>query len=187
MKTDIVRTFAALNATNEAILYAKSPEELYRKVSEAAFSSGDFLASAIFLLEPGTDLLRFAAGFGDDIARLRSIDISIVAGTPEGSGVCGQAFRDRKVIVSNDFLNDARSLAWRDGAEAATGRRGGGAAADLQRPQRRRLPRHPARTRVDQQPDRFDAASACRRTFPLRSTISIMRPRARTASGRCAG
>ena len=42
MKTDIARTFAALNATNEAILYAKSHEELYEKVCEAAFSSGDF-------------------------------------------------------------------------------------------------------------------------------------------------
>ena len=55
----------------------------------------------------------------DDIARLRSIDISIVANTPEGSGVCGQAFRDRQVCVSNDFLNDPRSLPWRAGAEAA--------------------------------------------------------------------
>ena len=119
MKTNIARTFAALNATNEAILYAKSPEELYEKVCEAAFSSGDFLATAIFLLEPGTDLLRFAAGFGEDIARLRSIDISIVADTPEGSGVCGQAFRDRKLCISNDFLNDARSLAWRQGAAPA--------------------------------------------------------------------
>lgn len=118
LKTEIVRTFAALNATNEAILYAKSPEELYRKVSEAAYFSGDFLASAIFLLEPGTNLLRFAAGCGDDITRLRSIDISIVAGTPEGSGVCGQAFRDQQVIISNDFLNDPRSLAWRDGARS---------------------------------------------------------------------
>ena len=54
MKTDIARTFAALNATNEAILYAKSPEELYTKVCEAAFSVGDFLAVAIFLLEPET-------------------------------------------------------------------------------------------------------------------------------------
>ena len=72
LKTEIVRTFAALNATNEAILYAKSPEELYRKVSEAACFSGDFLGSAVFLLEPGTDLLRFAAGCGDDIARLHA-------------------------------------------------------------------------------------------------------------------
>ena len=118
MKTDIARTFAALNATNEAILYAKSPEELYAKVCEAAFSVGDFLAVAVFLLEPETNLLRFAAGCGDDVLRLRSIDISIVAGTPEGSGVSGQAFRDGRVCVSNDFLNDQHSLAWREGATA---------------------------------------------------------------------
>ncbi|HTB03845.1 MAG TPA: GAF domain-containing protein [Bradyrhizobium sp.] len=119
METNIPRTLAALSATNEAILYAQSPEELYRQVCKAAFSSGDFLATAVFLLEPGTNLLRFAAGFGEDIVRLCKIDISILAGTPEGSGVCGQAFRDQKVIVSNDFLNDNRSLAWREGAAKA--------------------------------------------------------------------
>ncbi len=116
LNTSIARTFAALSATNEAILYAKSPEELYRKVCEAAFSSGDFLATAVFLLEPETSLLRFAAGFGEDIKRLCSIDISIIANTPEGSGVCGQAFRDQRLCVSNDFLNDERSKAWRQGA-----------------------------------------------------------------------
>src|SRR6266478_8083208 len=118
LETNIARTFAALSATNEAILYAKSPEELYRQVCEAAFSSGDFLATAIFSAEPGTHVLRFAAGFGEDTVRLRSIDISIVANTPEGSGVCGQAFRDQKVSISNDFLNDTRSLAWRQGVRA---------------------------------------------------------------------
>ncbi|MEH2506119.1 diguanylate cyclase (GGDEF)-like protein [Bradyrhizobium sp. AZCC 1578] len=118
MTTDIARTLAALNATNEAILYAKSPEELYAKVCEAAFSVGDFLAVSVFLLERETNLLRFAAGCGDDVPRLRSIDISIVAGTPEGNGVAGPAFRDRRACVSNDFLNDQRSLAWREGAKA---------------------------------------------------------------------
>jgi diguanylate cyclase (GGDEF)-like protein len=122
-------TFAALSATNEAILYAKSPEGLYRKVCEAAFSSGDFLATAVFLLDEKTGLLRLATGFGDDIARLRSIEISTVAGTPEGSGVCGQAFRDQELCISNDFLNDARSLAWRQGAE--TGHVGAAAALPL--------------------------------------------------------
>jgi hypothetical protein len=115
VRTNITRTFAALNATNEAILYAKSPDELYAQVCEAAFSSGDFLATAVFLLEAGTSTLRFANGFGEDIKRLRQIDISILADTPEGSGVCGQAFRDRKLCVSNDYMNDARSLAWRQG------------------------------------------------------------------------
>jgi diguanylate cyclase (GGDEF)-like protein len=119
LETTIARTFAALSATNEAILYAKSPEELYRQVCEAAFSSEDFLATAIFLLEPETDMLRLAAGVGEDIERLRSIDISVVADTPEGSGVCGQAFRDQKLSISSDYLNDARSLAWRKGASEA--------------------------------------------------------------------
>lgn len=96
METNIARTFAALSATNEAILYAKSPEELYRRVCEAAFSNGDFLATAIFLLDRVTNRLRFADGFGDDIERLRSIDISIEPTTPEGSGVCGEAFRNQK-------------------------------------------------------------------------------------------
>jgi diguanylate cyclase (GGDEF)-like protein len=117
--TNIAQTFAALSATNEAILYAKSPEELYRQVCEAAFSSGDFLATGVFLLESTSDLLRFAAGFGEDIKRLREIDISIVATMPEGSGVCGQAFRDQRLSISNDFLNDERSLAWRKGASKA--------------------------------------------------------------------
>ena len=118
MNTDIARTLAALNATNEAILYAKSPEELYAKVCDAAFSVGDFLAVAVFLLDEKTNLLRFAAGCGDDVPRLRSIDISVLADTPEGSGVAGTAFRDRRVCVSNDFLNDQRSMAWREGARA---------------------------------------------------------------------
>src|SRR3982074_719668 len=119
LEPDTTRTLAALSATNEAILYAKSPEELYRQVCEAAFSSGDFMATAIFLLEPETNMLRLAAGFGEDVVRLRSIDISIVADTPEGSGVCGQAFCDQKVSISNDYLNDARSQAWRKGASDA--------------------------------------------------------------------
>src|SRR5579871_1500693 len=131
LQTELASTFAALSATNEAILYAKSPEELYRKVCEAAFSSGDFLATAVFLRQAGTDFLRFAAGFGEDIVRLCSIDITIVEGTPEGSGVCGQAFRAGDVVVANDFLNDQRSTAWRDGAER--GQVGAVAAVPLKR------------------------------------------------------
>ncbi len=78
---------------------------------------------------PTTNLLRCAAGFGDDIKRLRAIDISIVADTPEGLGVCGQAFRDQKICISNDYLNDVRSLAWRQGAVEAHIGAGRGAAA----------------------------------------------------------
>lgn len=119
MPTTLARTFAALSAINEAVLYAKSPDELYQKVCDAGFSSGDFSAVAVFLVETDGKRLRFAAGRGDDVARLGSIEITTDGGTPEGSGVGGEAFRSRKLCVSNDFLNDRRSLAWREGAVKA--------------------------------------------------------------------
>jgi diguanylate cyclase (GGDEF)-like protein len=127
LQTTLARTFAALSAINEAILYAKSPDELYQKVCDAGFSSGDFMAVSVFLVEPDGPRLRYAAGCGEDIARLRSIEITTVEGAPEGSGVGGEAFRTQHLCISNDFLNDRRSLAWRDGAVKA----GIGAAAAL--------------------------------------------------------
>ncbi|MDA9442917.1 diguanylate cyclase [Bradyrhizobium sp. CCBAU 51745] len=119
MSTSLARTFAALSAINEAILYAKSPEELYQRVCDAGFSSGDFMAVAVFLVEPEGQHLRFAAGRGDDVARLRALKITTEAGAPEGLGVGGEAFRTQKLCISNDYLNDPRSLAWREGATKA--------------------------------------------------------------------
>jgi GAF domain-containing protein len=113
--TNIARTFEALSATNEAILYAKSPDELYRRVCEAAFSSGDCLATAIFLLKPATTMLQFAAGAGVLAEQLRPVEISI-AETEQGIGISGEAFRDQRPCISNDFLNDPRSAMWREGA-----------------------------------------------------------------------
>jgi diguanylate cyclase (GGDEF)-like protein len=117
--TTLARTFAALSAINEAILYAKSPDELYQKVCGAGFSSGDFMTVAVFLVEPGSNRLRFAAGCGQEVARLRAIEITTEVGTPEGSGVCGEAFRGQKLCISNDYLNDPRLLAWREDAREA--------------------------------------------------------------------
>jgi diguanylate cyclase (GGDEF)-like protein len=111
----LARTFAALSAINEAILYAKSPDELYQKVCDAGFASGDFLAVSVFLREPDGPRLLHAAGCGEDVARLRSIEITVEDGTPEGSGVGGEAFRTQKLCIANDYLNDPHSLAWREG------------------------------------------------------------------------
>src|SRR3569623_2175048 len=91
VQTPLARTFAALSAINEAILYEKSPDELYQKVCDAGFSSGDFMAVAVFLVEPDGRRLRCAAGCGADVKRLSAIAITTVAGSPEGSGVGGEA------------------------------------------------------------------------------------------------
>jgi diguanylate cyclase (GGDEF)-like protein len=117
LETNIARMFVALSATNEAILHAKSPDQLFQQICEATHSSGDFLVTAILLLKPGTSNLVMTAGAGRDIERLRAIDISIDERKPEGLGLCGEAFRNQRPCISHDFIHDERSVAGRKAVE----------------------------------------------------------------------
>jgi diguanylate cyclase (GGDEF)-like protein len=110
----LARMFAALSASNEAILRTKSADELYQQVCGAALSGGSLLGAAILLREPGTEQLRFVGGAGNGIERLRNVDISVAENEPTGQGITGLAFRTAKPCVSNDLLNDTRSKVWRE-------------------------------------------------------------------------
>jgi diguanylate cyclase (GGDEF)-like protein len=110
--------FAALSATNEAILRINSKEKLFQQVCEAALHSGNFIAAAILLREPGTDDLKVVAGAGNDV-EIRARSYSILATQPTGNGLVGIAFRTRKPCVSNDLLNDERLKSWHNAASRA--------------------------------------------------------------------
>ncbi len=56
--------FAALSATNEAIMRAQTRAELFRLVCEAAVHGGKFTTTLIGLAEPGDDFLRVVATAG---------------------------------------------------------------------------------------------------------------------------
>ena len=119
----LFKMFAALSATNEAILRVNSKEKLFQQVCDAALQSGNFLAAMILLREPGTDTLQAVAGAGDD-GELRARSYSVSASSPFGKGLVGTACRTQKPCVSNDLLNDARLKCWRQtksraGARAA--------------------------------------------------------------------
>jgi diguanylate cyclase (GGDEF)-like protein len=110
--------FVALSAMNEAILRSTSQEELFQQVCEAALCSGNFMATAVLLPEPGTDVLKVVAGAGDD-AELRARSYSVSETSPTGNGLVGMAFRSRKPCVSNDLLNDERMKSWHEAARRA--------------------------------------------------------------------
>ena len=50
------RMFGAISATNEAILRAKTEQELYQRVCDAAVHSGKSVATVVLLAEPDFDL-----------------------------------------------------------------------------------------------------------------------------------
>lgn len=101
------RMYAALSATNEAILRACSPEELYQKVCDAAVHGGKFISTAVILPDPDTAWVRVAACAGIEEQQLRAARISLDESQPEGRGMAGIAFRTRAPAITNDDLHDA--------------------------------------------------------------------------------
>ncbi|MFL6820008.1 MAG: EAL domain-containing protein [Bradyrhizobium sp.] len=107
------KMFAALVATNEAVLRPNSQADLLQHVCEAALHSGDFVAAVIFMLEPGTEMLKAAAGAGDD-GGLRA-QCYLVSEPSPANGLAGMVFRTRKPFVSDDVLSDERTMPWQEG------------------------------------------------------------------------
>jgi diguanylate cyclase (GGDEF)-like protein len=108
----IARLFAALTATNEAILRAQSASEMFEMVCHAAVAHGKLLGAAIFMLPDGSswfDLVAHTSAFPEVTAKLRfSSDPAI----PEGQGMGGTVFRTGKPCISDDVPNDPRSRLW---------------------------------------------------------------------------
>jgi diguanylate cyclase (GGDEF)-like protein len=107
------RMYAALSATNEAILHTKSAEELYQRVCDAVARGGKFLSAVIFLAQRGAPWMKIGAvSRKTDIERVRNARVSVDPSHPEGRGLVGEAFRTQRPCVSNDFLNDERTRPW---------------------------------------------------------------------------
>src|ERR1700730_10556454 len=92
VSTNIAQMFAALSATNEAILRATSEDELFQRVCDAAVFGGKLLGTGVLLAERG-DRLRFVAGAGVGTETLRGNTSSTDEHSDEGQGLVASAFR----------------------------------------------------------------------------------------------
>ena len=111
-KERLTRMFAALSATNEAIMRAKTRSELFELVCQAASTGGKFTSTTIALARADSDQLAIVATAGPSAATTRNVRLSIDADRPEGRGMSGTAFRTRQACVSNDYVNDSRVRAF---------------------------------------------------------------------------
>jgi GAF domain-containing protein len=123
----LAKMFAALSATNEAILRTSSREELFQKVCEAALHSGNFNGTVVLLPEPETGVLKAVAGAGENIGLLKQVPFSIDPAVIYGKGICGRAFRTQKICINNNLFSDYRVTTWQNDARRA----GAGASAAL--------------------------------------------------------
>ena len=105
--------FAALSATNEAIMRTSTRDELYKMVCEAAVLGGSFTSVTIALHEPGNSFLNIVACAGPNRDRVIGTQFSIDPDHPAGKGMTGTAFRTGKPCIMNDFQTNSRSAYWR--------------------------------------------------------------------------
>jgi len=115
--TNIARMFAALSATNEAILRATSEDELFQRVCDAAVFGGKLLGAGVLLAEQ--ERLTFVAGAGVGLDTLRESTSSTDQHSDEGQGLAASAFRTGRPCVTNDYVNDDRLRRWHPQARAS--------------------------------------------------------------------
>jgi diguanylate cyclase (GGDEF)-like protein len=106
------RMFSALSSTNEAIMRAKSRDELYQMVCEAAVEGAYFTTTTIFLAEANEDYFRRAATAGPNVDIIKERRYSPRADLPEGRGLSGTAYRTGKPCVSNDTRANEQAVQW---------------------------------------------------------------------------
>lgn len=108
----LAKMLAAIGATNEAIIRARSREDLYRLVCGAVFEGADFSSATIALYEDANEYFRIAASTRPHVPGAHRLPLSHRADRPEGQGLSGTAFRSGLPAVSNNFQRDERTKAW---------------------------------------------------------------------------
>jgi diguanylate cyclase (GGDEF)-like protein/PAS domain S-box-containing protein len=107
------RMYAAISGVNEAILLARTPEELYCRVCEAAVRDGQIVNASVMLRSPDSLRAQLVAIAGIKKEILDGVHISFDPELPEGRGLVGTAYRERRSCVSNDIPGDTRMQPWR--------------------------------------------------------------------------
>lgn len=105
--------FKALSATNTAILRARNAQEMFQQVCDSVTKGGRSLgAAAIFLSDPASSFLKFAAASGELAEYISSMRLSVDPADPHGGGLHGPAFREQKLVITYDTSADPRTKPW---------------------------------------------------------------------------
>jgi PAS domain S-box-containing protein len=101
------RIFAALGATNEAIMRARSPQQLFQSVCEAAVHDGNLAVAAVFTIENKSANLLLVAAACQSTDQLRDVRAPVETSAQEGKGLLEIALRSQQPCIVNDCVRDA--------------------------------------------------------------------------------
>ena len=103
------RMYAALGAANEAILRAKTPDEIFERACGIAVEAGRFQIGTVFVMDPQTKALSRAAASGPAAALVGHLVPPVDEANGGRGALIGEACRTGRPAISNDYQNDPRT------------------------------------------------------------------------------
>lgn len=104
----------ALSGVNQAIVHAENEEALFDEICSVMVTRAGFDCAGIGLADPQSGEMRWVAGAGAGAATLAQAYATARAGQPETYKLALTAVRERRHVVSQDFLADPAMAPWHE-------------------------------------------------------------------------
>ncbi|MCM8816272.1 MAG: PAS domain S-box protein [Candidatus Omnitrophica bacterium] len=114
---NIMWMYSMLYQVNQAIVRAKTTEQLFKDICEIACNEGKFVLAWIGMVDYEKKIVFPVAGSKKNKDYYKNLVISLNPQVPEGKGPTARAVRTGRLCVCNDFLSDGRMKAWWDKAK----------------------------------------------------------------------
>lgn len=111
--------YAALSATNQAIIRLHDRDALFTQVCRIAVEEAGFAFSWVGLLDPATGAVNPVARYGEDSGYVGHLQVTSDPQRPEGRGATGLVIRDGRHRIINDIQGTPYMQPWHDGASRA--------------------------------------------------------------------
>ena len=108
--------YAALSEANEASANLDDESELYQRICDIAVRFGGMRLASVRLPGPGSHWLQAGGCAGEALDYMLGARISMDPSLPEGRGPGGEAMRENRTVVSNDFAGEPRLAPWHEAA-----------------------------------------------------------------------
>ena len=106
------RLYAAISASNDAVLRASTSQEMIGAVCESVVTEGQLLGAMIFLHDKTTRKFGFMGGAGKFRRPMPGPKLSSDPADSYGQGLGATSFRSGQPCVSTDLENDPRVQCW---------------------------------------------------------------------------
>jgi len=113
-----IRINRALSEVNQAILRMEDERKLFPIVCEVAVRFGGMSLAYIAEINPESQRLDIRSVYGKGADYLDSIVFSSDPDLPEGKGPSGICFREGRIILVQNFMDDPLTAPWRSRASA---------------------------------------------------------------------